>query len=579
VAPQLQRARQTRGQLQDSCVSLRRKGLVIGVLLAFAAQAFAAHPTGEFRLTAAGNWNGAHYVGGGGSVTGNPHAISWGGSHMEVFWAGTDGGLWHSYLANSQWTSPAEISGTAHLLASDPYPISWSAWSQEVFWRGTNGHLWHAWYGPSGWSGPADFGFTVESDPQPLSLGWGATDVFWRGGDQNLIFTWYANGNWHSPVDLGDGPLESSPHPVDLGGGNVDVVWRGSDNNLWMVSPTSGWNNPVFLGDGPLPADADPVTVSAGANHADVLWRGTDNGLWEAAYSSAGGWGHPTYLGAAGNVTGNPIAVRSLLGNIEVAFNGANQDLWVTTFADGWSGVSDIGDGGFTSQPSIASGGEGESEVFWRGTDNGVWHDWTNDQIVAHYIAMPAVRQEMPLDCEAAALQAALAARGSDVSQQWGMNQFGSDLRAAQVSNGNVVSWGNAWVTFVGNVFGAERNFTGYGVYWPPLQRAALSLGHYAEGGQNWSAHGIYLHVSEGHPVVIWIDNSYSNLALRFWSAWDGASVPYTTEEHAVVLSGIDPSAGTVQLLDVASGSFKTFSMSSFENFWSTYSNMAVVID
>ena len=295
----------------------------------------------------------------------------------------------------------------------------------------------------------------------------------------------------------------------------------------------------------------------------------------EAVYSSDG-WSGP--IGLGGSMSGDPAPTSPLLGNIEVVYVGADGLLWHDDYVDGWSGPADLGDGPAT-QPSAVSWGSGHSEVFWEGTDADLWHDWYQIGISSRTIPVPAISMGYPLDCEAAALEAALAAQGTSVSQSWLLGQFGADLRSAVVVRGNVIRWGDAWATFVGNVYGSEPAFTGYGVYWPPLERVATSLGHYASGGQDWTAQDVYLQLSEGHPVIIWIDASFQAVGVRWWTAWDGAAVPYAVGEHAVVLSGIDVQAGTVRLLNVANGGFDTFTMARFDSFWTTFSDMALVID
>src|ERR1700737_3819169 len=77
-------------------------------------------------------------------------------------------------------------------------------------------------------------------------------------------------------------------------------------------------------------------------------------------------------------------------------------------------------------------------------------------------IAVTPVVQKYGLDCEAAALQMALAAVGINVSQDRLLQQFGADLRAPGLTNGVPTRWGDPYQTFVGNVRGSFV-VTGYG--------------------------------------------------------------------------------------------------------------------
>ena len=78
------------------------------------------------------------------------------------------------------------------------------------------------------------------------------------------------------------------------------------------------------------------------------------------------------------------------------------------------------------------------------------------------------IRQSMRLDCESAALAVALEAKGIPLTQAW---VFGSS-RTTAASRGvrtATCDWGDPYAAFVGNVDGSETNYTGYGVYYPPI--------------------------------------------------------------------------------------------------------------
>jgi uncharacterized protein YvpB len=194
-------------------------------------------------------------------------------------------------------------------------------------------------------------------------------------------------------------------------------------------------------------------------------------------------------------------------------------------------------------------------------------------------ITTPAITQQYALDCEAAALQAALAARGTNVTQDWILQQIGADTTpAVRDAAGNIVAWGNPYATFVGNVNGSEVTGTGYGVYYAPIAAAARAAGHTAIGGVGWTLSDIVYAVSSGYPVVVWTDTTYTAVPTSTYTAWDGTVVKYAVGEHAVTVTGVNLENQTVQLLDVETGSFLTFSMAQFAGFWSTFGNMAVIV-
>jgi uncharacterized protein YvpB len=194
-------------------------------------------------------------------------------------------------------------------------------------------------------------------------------------------------------------------------------------------------------------------------------------------------------------------------------------------------------------------------------------------------MAVPTFRQTRSLDCEAAALQVALAAVGTSVSQDWINATIGADTRPPEPGPGGTVArWGDPYTTFVGRIDGSEPRHTGYGVYDPPVAAAAVAAGRPAQGHEGWDPWTLYDEVALGHPAVVWVDTTFSPVAMRQWTAWNGRSVPYAIGEHAVTLVGVDALAGTVTLADVRVGVRRTFPMARFEAFFASFGNMAVIV-
>ena len=54
-------------------------------------------------------------------------------------------------------------------------------------------------------------------------------------------------------------------------------------------------------------------------------------------------------------------------------------------------------------------------------------------------------------------------------------------------SNGLPLRWGDPFKDFVGDVNGYEPDFTGYGVYYPPIVAAANRYGANADGHTGWT--------------------------------------------------------------------------------------------
>lgn len=198
--------------------------------------------------------------------------------------------------------------------------------------------------------------------------------------------------------------------------------------------------------------------------------------------------------------------------------------------------------------------------------------------LTARTLNAPSIRQDMELDCESASTAAALNMVGSGASQDWVFSQLPDDRRAAVMSNGVPAIWGDAWTNFVGNVSGSQQQFTGYGVYYAPIVSVIAETGHNSWGGQDWTLGDMMAEVDRGHPVIIWVSNAWQLVPTSTWNGFDGAAVPYTTTEHAVLLYGVDPGAQSISLMDVGTGTYRTFSWAQFASFMATWANMAVAV-
>ncbi|HYA00433.1 MAG TPA: C39 family peptidase [Candidatus Binatia bacterium] len=194
-------------------------------------------------------------------------------------------------------------------------------------------------------------------------------------------------------------------------------------------------------------------------------------------------------------------------------------------------------------------------------------------------LSVPVVKQDLPLDCEAAALASAMQYKGVAITQDQVVAALPDDPRAAVVSGGRVIHWSDPYAAFVGNVRGSEPNFTGYGVYYPPIAAVADSYGLVAEAGSAWTLDDLTAELSAGNPVVVWVSQHLEPLNVTSYVAFDGRSVWFAVGEHAQVLSGYDPNAGTVTLMDPLAGQFDTFPASQFMTRFDTMDAEAVAVE
>jgi uncharacterized protein YvpB len=190
--------------------------------------------------------------------------------------------------------------------------------------------------------------------------------------------------------------------------------------------------------------------------------------------------------------------------------------------------------------------------------------------------------QAHALSCEAAALEMALSYFGVRQDELTLMGLMGYDRRPARFdARGRLIAWGDPNSAYVGNPDGSIYRYTGYGVYFAPVARAAAASGVHvlAAGsglyGTGVSPQALYGAVLEGHPAVVWISNTYHRVALSSYIAYDGRQVWYTLTEHAVTLIGVRPGA---VLIDDPWFGRAWHTKAEFESAYATFSQMAVVL-
>jgi uncharacterized protein YvpB len=205
-------------------------------------------------------------------------------------------------------------------------------------------------------------------------------------------------------------------------------------------------------------------------------------------------------------------------------------------------------------------------------------HENVCHMVTAVSLNAPTIHQDMPLDCESAALAVALQTKGFSVTQTWIFDELPKQPQAALVSRERPLSWGDPYEAFVGNVYGSETRYTGYGVYYPPIAAAAERVGATTDAGTGWTTAQIESQLRLGHPVVVWINANFGYSGTSSWEAWDGRRVPYTTEEHAVTVVGFNSVAGTMTVIDVGVGLRRTISTAEFTAAIATFGGMGVAV-
>ena len=138
--------------------------------------------------------------------------------------------------------------------------------------------------------------------------------------------------------------------------------------------------------------------------------------------------------------------------------------------------------------------------------------------------------------------------------------------------------WGDPYKAFVGDVNGYEPDFTGYGVYYPPIVVAAERYGATADGHLGWTITEIESELRLGDSVVVWLTSDFKAHAPRYWTAWDGARIPWAIGEHAVPVIGFDPVRNTITFVDVLYGVERTMTTQAFAAALTTFGGMGVAV-
>lgn len=162
------------------------------------------------------------------------------------------------------------------------------------------------------------------------------------------------------------GAVGSGPGVASTGTSTNQIFFRGGDGALWTQTEGS----PAYPLDGQILGEPDAVLSASG--RIDVVARGTDNRIFWKVFN--GGWGPWVPLGGG---TGFAPAITSWgSGRLDVAATGLDGQLWMRSSANGgasWFPWTPFG-GVLTAGPDITSWGPNRLDVAARGGDGAVWH-------------------------------------------------------------------------------------------------------------------------------------------------------------------------------------------------------------
>ena len=150
--------------------------------------------------------------------------------------------------------------------------------------------------------------------------------------------------------------------------------------------------------------------------------------------------------------------------------------------------------------------------------------------------------QDRPLSCEEASTSMALTHQGIHLSQDQILSEVGQTRRPMYVDDVGQVRWANPYQTFVGDVDGSERDYSGYGTFYPPLVRVASAHRARILAYGSMSAARIYASVLADHPVVAFATWDWQWHPRHDYVSFDGRRIPWigpTYDSHVYVVVGV----------------------------------------
>ena len=170
-----------------------------------------------------------------------------GPKHLEVFYCGQYGSLWHRWSndAGASWSreeclsagEPIVHSPAAICIVPDKLDVFYSGWMAEMHY-----HLWTkrcvVQNGHYVWLGDQELGNIIIYDPAVASRGPKHLEVFYCAQDGTLMHMWSndAGASWspglYHEESLG-GVLISSPAAICIASNQLDVFYVGQNKHLW----------------------------------------------------------------------------------------------------------------------------------------------------------------------------------------------------------------------------------------------------------------------------------------------------------------------------------------------------------
>ena len=123
---------------------------------------------------------------------------------------------------------------------------------------------------------------------------------------------------------------------------------------------------------------SNPSLISWGPGMIEAFWEGADRNVWQSTYTGGwfgnGTWSAPASLGL-GPLGSAPSAVSAGAGLTDVFWKGADGAMWVDRYDGAWSGPAPLNSGAVGGNPVTVSADPGADTVFWRDAAGDLWTD------------------------------------------------------------------------------------------------------------------------------------------------------------------------------------------------------------
>ena len=309
---------------------------------------------------------------------------------VQLFYRGADNGLWSRWRnPDGSWSNEQSLGG--QLLANPVAAVVPGTEVLQLFYAGTDRAIWTRWRNADGsWSGEQRLGgeIAVDSIVATTIPGTNILQLFYVGTDDAIWSRWRdPNETWSSEQRIGG--LLPVPYLIAHVVPGTDVLqlfYVGADSAIYTRwrNTNGSWSAEQRLG-GTVDAGARLTAATVPNPYVlQLFYRGTDGTVWSRWRNANGTWSAEQHIG--GSPSGDPVAAIVPGAHVvQLFYQGTGNAIWSRwRNPDGsWSAEQRIGGGNVAVGGSLAGGitiipGTNVLQIFYVGTDDGVWSLWRN---------------------------------------------------------------------------------------------------------------------------------------------------------------------------------------------------------